>query len=254
LPAPTAVLSIQRYDPFSLETRTTVNREFEQFVEDHIRRGISFAIETTLRSDITFHQMDRARVQGFEVYMLYVALSDFSRNLKRVTDRARAGGHSAPAEQLLRIHQASLANLPRAVREADDLKRLHITAPGGPTQFVLSAKSGIITFQLSPCPELAEAGAGSHGVRDRCGIEQPAAANRPVPNPASGIGHFRQGVRAISAGGQRTSRSVIIQTEKNNAVACLADYMASFAELLGHCGVHPFWEVDAREFERRCTV
>jgi predicted ABC-type ATPase len=115
---------MQRYDPFSLETRATVNREFEQFVEDHIRRGISFAIETTLRSDITFHQMDRARVQGFEVYMLYVALSDFSRNLKRVTDRARAGGHSAPAEQLLRIHQASLANLPRAVREADDLKRL----------------------------------------------------------------------------------------------------------------------------------
>jgi predicted ABC-type ATPase len=94
------------YLHISLETRAAVNREFEQFVEDHIRRGISFAIETTLRSDITFHQMDRARVQGFEVYMLYVALSDFSRNLKRVTDRARAGGHSAPAEQLHRIHQA----------------------------------------------------------------------------------------------------------------------------------------------------
>jgi hypothetical protein len=44
--------------------------------------------------------------------MLYLALSDFSRNLKRVTDRARAGGHSALAEQLLRIQQASLQIFP----------------------------------------------------------------------------------------------------------------------------------------------
>jgi predicted ABC-type ATPase len=121
------------YRGISLETRAAVNREFEQFVEDHIRRGMSLAIETTLRSDI--------------------ALSDFSLNLKRVTDRARAGGHSAPAEQLLSIHQASLANLPRAVREVDDLNVYDNTAPGGPTQLVLAARNGVITFRLSPCPE-----------------------------------------------------------------------------------------------------
>jgi predicted ABC-type ATPase len=148
-----AQLNYGSYQGISLETRAAVNREFEQFVEDHIRLGISFAIETTLRSDITFHQMDGARVQGFEVYMLFVALSDFSLNLKRVTDRARAGGHSAPAEQLLRIHQASLANLPRAVREVDDLSIYDNTAPGGPAQLVLSARNSVITFRLSPCPE-----------------------------------------------------------------------------------------------------
>lgn len=136
---------------FRLKPVRAVNREFEQFVEDHIRRGISFAIETTLRSDITFHQMGRARVQGFEVYMLYVALSDFSRNLKRVTDRARAGGHSAPAEQLHRIHQASLANLPRAIREVDDLNVYDNTSPGGPVQLVLSSRNGVVAFRLSPC-------------------------------------------------------------------------------------------------------
>jgi predicted ABC-type ATPase len=52
-------------------TRTAVNPEFEHFVEGHIQRGISFAIKTTLRSDITFIQMDRAR---FELHMLYVAV------------------------------------------------------------------------------------------------------------------------------------------------------------------------------------
>ena len=84
--------------------------------------------------------------------MLYVALSDFSQNLKRVTDRARAGGHSAPAEQLRGIHQASLANLPRAIHEVDDLNVYDNTAPGGPTQLVLSARNGVVTFRTSPCP------------------------------------------------------------------------------------------------------
>ena len=140
------------YQGISLETRAAVNREFEQFVIDHIQRGVSFAIETTLRSDITFRQMDEARVQGFELHMLYVALGDFSQNLKRVTDRARAGGHSAPAEQLRGIHEASLANLPRAIHEVDDLNVYDNTAPGGPTQLVLSARNGVVTFRQSPCP------------------------------------------------------------------------------------------------------
>jgi len=141
------------YQGISLETRAAVNREFEQFVEGHIQRGISFAIETTLRSDITFRQMDRARVQGFELHMRYVALSDFSLNLKRVTDRARAGGHSAPAAQLLAIHQASLANLPRAIREVDDLDIYDNTAPAGPVRRVLSTRNGVIDFRFSPSPE-----------------------------------------------------------------------------------------------------
>lgn len=140
------------YQGISLETRLIVNREFEQFVENHIRRGISFAIETTLRGDITFRQMDQARVQGYELHMVFVALSDFSRNLKRVIDRARAGGHSAPAEQLRRIHQASLANLPRAIHEVDDLNVYDNTAPGGPIELVLSARNGKVTFRQSPCP------------------------------------------------------------------------------------------------------
>jgi predicted ABC-type ATPase len=84
------------YQNISLETRAVVNREFERFVEDRIERGISFAIETTLRSDVTFRQMDRARMRGFEVHMIYVAVAEFRLNLKRVSDRARAGIRPRP--------------------------------------------------------------------------------------------------------------------------------------------------------------
>jgi predicted ABC-type ATPase len=148
-----AQLNNASYLGISVQTWAIVNREFEQFVEDHIRRRISFAIETTLRSEITFHQMDRARVQGFELHMLYIALRSFSLNLKRVTDRARTGGHSAPAEQLLKIHQASLANLLRAVREVENLDVYDNTAPGEQPQLVLSARNGVVTFRVTPCPQ-----------------------------------------------------------------------------------------------------
>ena len=64
-----------------------------------------------------------------------------------------SGGHSAPAEQLQRIHQASLGNLPRAIHEVDEFDVYDNTTPGGPTQLVLSARNGVVTFRKSPCPE-----------------------------------------------------------------------------------------------------
>jgi hypothetical protein len=62
--------------------------------------------------------MDHARVQGFEVYMLYVALSDFSLNLERVTDRLvpeaiprlpnNCSGYTRPALQIFPARFARL--------------------------------------------------------------------------------------------------------------------------------------------------
>ncbi len=90
-----AQLNNGSYQGISLEIRAIVNKEFEGFVEDHIRNHKSFAIETTLRSDITFRQAGQARAEGFEIQMRYIALNGFAQNLKRVIARALAGGHSA---------------------------------------------------------------------------------------------------------------------------------------------------------------
>ena len=81
----------------------------------------SFAIETTLRSEITFDQALSARTAGFEIEMRYLALENFAMHLERVKQRADAGGHSASEATLRRIYNASLANLPRAFAEMDDL-------------------------------------------------------------------------------------------------------------------------------------
>ena len=146
-----AQLNNGSYQGIPLEIRAIVNKEFEAFVEDHIRNHKSFAIETTLRSDITFRQAGQARAEGFEIQMRYIALNGFAQNLKRVIARALAGGHSAPADQLQEIHEASLRNLPKAIREMDRIQVYDNSAPDRRPKRVLSAQSGKVTY-LHPSP------------------------------------------------------------------------------------------------------
>ena len=98
-----------------LHIRREVNREFEQFVHDCIAAGCTFALETTLRSRVTFEQAKLARSLGFNVLMIYVALDGFDRHLERVQRRASRGGHAASESTLRRIHESSMANLPIAL-------------------------------------------------------------------------------------------------------------------------------------------
>ena len=152
-----AQLNNGSYQGIPLEIRAIVNKEFEAFVEDHIRSHKSFAVETTLRSDITFRQADHARAEGFEIQMRYIALNGFAQNLKRVIARALAGGHSAPADQLQKIHEASLRNLPKAIREMERIQVYDNSAPDRRPKRVLSAESGKVTYLHPSPPEWLEA-------------------------------------------------------------------------------------------------
>jgi predicted ABC-type ATPase len=66
--------------------------------------------------------------------------------------RADAGEHSASETTLRRIHAASLANLPRAILEADQLWVYDNTKPGGPLQLVLEAESGNVNLMTARVP------------------------------------------------------------------------------------------------------
>ncbi len=110
------------YRAIPLEIRNIVNLEFENFVETQINNKTSFAIETTLRGDSTFLQATKARKNGFELYMFYIALENAEENIYRVKVRADAGGHSASVSKIKEIVSLSLKNLPRAIREFDSVE------------------------------------------------------------------------------------------------------------------------------------
>jgi len=110
-----AQLNAGSYESIPLSVRQTVNREFEEFVSAHVRSGTSFALETTLRSAVTFEQARLARQNGFRVSMWYIALKTVEQHIERVKRRAARGGHSASEATLRRIHASSLSNLVTAL-------------------------------------------------------------------------------------------------------------------------------------------
>lgn len=71
------------------------------WVLGHIEARKSFAIETTLRSPISFEQARLARAQGFWTTTRYVSAGSVEESVKRVVQRSYRGGHSA-SERLIR--------------------------------------------------------------------------------------------------------------------------------------------------------
>jgi predicted ABC-type ATPase len=133
--------------------RIVVNREFEAFVLGCIERRASFAIETTLRSVVTFEQAALAKAAGFTTEMRYLALRDFAMHLERVKARADAGGHSASEATLLATYRSSLTNLPKAIAEMDELWVYDNSPVGGPPKLVLESEKGLLGFLTENPPD-----------------------------------------------------------------------------------------------------
>jgi hypothetical protein len=70
-----------------------------------------------------------------------------------VIARGLSGGHAAPETQLRRIHEASLANLPQAIREMDEIRVCDNAAQGRGPRFVLSALDSRIVYVCPLPPE-----------------------------------------------------------------------------------------------------
>ena len=136
--------------------RDRVNRQFESFVNDCISRRASFAMETTLRSAITFDQAAIARREGFFVEMHYLALKNFAQHVERVRIRADRGGHSAPESVLRGIYDSSLRNLARAIREMDAIAVYDNGDQDTAPRVLLQAVGGQVVYIAGQHPEWLE--------------------------------------------------------------------------------------------------
>ena len=102
------------YEGISPEARAQAGRDCEAFIRDHIEARRSFAVETTLRTEVSLAQARAAHTAGFATILVYVGTDDPAINVERVRLRGLQGKHSAPATLIRDIYAASLANLRRA--------------------------------------------------------------------------------------------------------------------------------------------
>ena len=136
--------------------RDRVNLLFESFVSDCIARRASFAVETTLRSSITFDQAATARREGFFIEMHYLALNNFAQHVERIKIRADKGGHSAPESVLRGIYDNSLRHLARAIREMDAIAVYDNGETDAVPRVLLQAEGGHVVYIAEQRPEWLE--------------------------------------------------------------------------------------------------
>jgi len=87
-----------------------------------------------------------------QMIVLYIALTDVNVNLERVASRAESGGHSASEGVLRSIHRASIANLPRALRELDSVSVSDNSSFNSGALHVLETYEGRVTFVTDHVP------------------------------------------------------------------------------------------------------
>jgi len=148
-----AALNNGSYRDIPRDVRSRVNVLFETFVLEHIDARSSFALETTLRSAVTFEQAALARRAGFVVEMRYLCLPNFEMHLERVKMRADRGGHSAPEPVLRGIYESSIANLLRAVREMDLIYVYENGEWGKTPMILLQAEHGDVVYRAERIPQ-----------------------------------------------------------------------------------------------------
>ena len=106
-----AELNLGSFRRISAEIRSRANLEFQQWILDHINSRKSFAIETTLRSPVTFEQSRLAHDNGFWTTMDYVAVGSVEESVRRIMERSYRGGHSASERLVAEIYEKSTKNL-----------------------------------------------------------------------------------------------------------------------------------------------
>jgi predicted ABC-type ATPase len=87
--------------------------------KEHIGKHESFAVETTLAGKHYLRMMANARIQGFEIVLVYIGAENVEINLARIRNRVLAGGHDVPESDVRRRYQRSFENLPTALARAD---------------------------------------------------------------------------------------------------------------------------------------
>jgi predicted ABC-type ATPase len=85
--------------------------------------------------------------------MVYISAGSLDTCLTRVIARGLGGGHSAPVEQLKRIYEAGVRNLPRAIGEIDGIRVYDNSCPGKPPELLLDVRFGKQKYMLTPLPE-----------------------------------------------------------------------------------------------------
>lgn len=89
-------------------------------IDDCVRRGESFALETTLSGHGYLPRIRQWRGQGYHVSLFFLCLPNVETAIARVAERVKQGGHDIPEAVIRRRFAAGLRNFHGAYKSAVD--------------------------------------------------------------------------------------------------------------------------------------
>ncbi|HMF53989.1 MAG TPA: zeta toxin family protein [Edaphobacter sp.] len=114
----------------------------------------SLTVETTLSGKTYLRMMQRAKMLGYLVVLIYIGTSDLSINLQRVRYRVAKGGHDVPEEDQRRRYPRSMTNAAKALTLADEAIVLDNSTSDGYLKVAVKRTSGMEFFE--PVPKWAQ--------------------------------------------------------------------------------------------------
>lgn len=84
-----------------------------------IKARQSFIVETTFSGQAGFRLLHKARDNGFQVNLTYMALRTFQQSIGRVHTRVLDGGHNVPVKDIVRRFDRVSTNINAAVKRVD---------------------------------------------------------------------------------------------------------------------------------------
>ena len=83
---------------------------FFKRLEEYLNSGKSVIVESTLSGTGLARQIEKFKINGFAIHLVYVFLDDFELCKKRITARVKKGGHFVPEKDVERRFFRSFSN------------------------------------------------------------------------------------------------------------------------------------------------
>lgn len=105
-------------DPTS--ARVAAGREFLHRLEERLSGTETFLVESTLSGRAFLRTLERAKLSGFEITVIFLYLDSADTCVLRIQERVRKGGHDIPEADVRRRFSRSLANFWQLYRQIAD--------------------------------------------------------------------------------------------------------------------------------------
>ena len=156
-----------------------------QQIDEHVRRGDSFAFETTLSGRGHARRIPRWQTMGYRVKLLFLRLPTPEMAIARVAQRVSGGGHDVPKSVIVRRFSKGWHNFENVYRDLVDEWRLydnfgqHLGAAGRRRQ-TMSVQDRISPGEREDDSGLAGADAALRRAAERVRREAAAAGQAVV--------------------------------------------------------------------------